>query len=42
MINIRERTAKMLEEDFKIEPQLTESLFDFGIIDEAACRNKLI
>ncbi len=32
----------MLEEDFKMELQLTESLFDFGIIDEAACRNKLI
>jgi len=42
MINIRKRTAKMLEEDFKIEPQLTETLFDFGILDEKTCRDKLI
>ena len=32
----------MLEEDFAMDPQLTETLFDFGILDELTCRNKLI
>lgn len=42
MKGIREGTAKMLEEDFAMDPQLTETLFDFGILDELTCRNKLI
>lgn len=42
MTNVRESTAKMLEEDFQVDPQITESLFDFGFLDVAACRNELI
>ena len=42
MIDVREGTAKMLEDDFQVDPQITETLFDFGFLDEAACRNKLI
>ena len=42
MIDVREGTAKMLEEDFQVDPQITESLFAFGFLDESACRNELI
>lgn len=42
MIKIREATAKLLKEEFQIEPEVTEILFARGILSEYNCRNVLI
>jgi len=42
MIEIRSCTAKLLRDEFLIDPQVTELLFEKGILAEHICRNVLI
>lgn len=42
MIAIRANTAKLLKEEFKIDPSITEVMFENGFLTEQACRNVLI
>ena len=42
MIEIRSCTAKLLKDEFQIDPQVTELLFEKGILANHICRNVLI
>lgn len=42
MINVKEQTAKMLSDEFQISPEVTEKLFERGILADHVCRNALI
>ena len=42
MIEIRSCTAKLLKDEFQIDPQVTELLFEKGILADHICRNVLI
>lgn len=39
---VREHTAKVLNETYGIDPEVTSELFDLGLLSEQACRNMLI
>jgi hypothetical protein len=41
-MNIKQATAKLLEDEFKVDPQTTNILFDNGILDFKECRDLLI
>lgn len=42
MIRIREGIAKLLKEEFQIEPNVTQLLFERGILNEKDCKKVLI
>jgi len=42
MINIRSSTAKLLKDEFRIDPEITEKLFERGILQEHDCKKALI
>jgi hypothetical protein len=42
MTDIKRATAKLLEDEFKVDPQTTNILFDNGILDFKECRDLLI
>lgn len=42
MIDLREKTADLLLKDFDLPKNLTEAMFDLGLIDERAARAVLI
>jgi hypothetical protein len=42
MINVREATAKHLQEDFNISPEVTERLFNEGLLTFKPCRDVLL
>ena len=42
MTNIREGTARHLKEEFNIDPNVSNLLFDKGILSFSACRDMLI
>jgi hypothetical protein len=42
MIHIRTDTAKLLKNEFQIEPEVTKSLFDSGFLQDQHCRDRLI
>lgn len=42
MTDIKSATAKLLKDNFQIDPQTTDILFEEGILDFRQCRNKLI
>ena len=42
MIDIKCCTVKMLKDDFQIEPEITELLFEKKVLDPHDCRNALI
>ena len=42
MINIRERTADLLKNDFDLPREICSAMFDLGLIDERGARAVLI
>ena len=42
MIEIRSCTAKLLKDQFEIEPNVTELMFENGLLVDHVCRNVLI
>lgn len=42
IINIRVSVKKLLKEKYNIDPELTDQMFDNGILKEHVCRDVLI
>jgi hypothetical protein len=42
MINVKAETARLLRDEFNIDPNVTALLFDKGMLSFTACRNMLI
>lgn len=42
MMLIRTETAKLLKEEFQIDPEVTAIMFEEGFLRECECRNVLI
>jgi hypothetical protein len=42
MINVKAETARLLKDEFNIDPNVTNLLFDKGMLSFTACRNVLI
>jgi hypothetical protein len=42
MISIKQQTAKLLKDEYNIDPDVTEKLFKNGVLAEHVCRNVLI
>jgi hypothetical protein len=42
IVQIRISTAKLLKDNFQIDPKITESMFNKGILANQGCRDALI